>query len=293
MARLNGKTSRELGLELASICGKHFLKLEHLHYGYWTADLEVDIANLHKSQENYTNFLVSHIPDGVKMILDVGCGAGQTTKKLIDMGYQVDCVSPSPFLSQQVRLLLGNTSRVFECPYEQMETEKRYDMALFSESFQYIAMDKALEKTVRLLSNGGYLFICDVFKVEVNGNGVIGGGHKMRKFYEHIAHYPFKSVKDLDITEQTAPNLDLLGEAMKGVIAPAIDSSLAFLGTRYPLTVKFLKWRYRKKIDKIYGKYFNGEINSANFKKFKTYRLLIYKKQTASEHGDLITDIPD
>ncbi|MDP6433472.1 MAG: hypothetical protein QGI15_04035, partial [Candidatus Scalindua sp.] len=72
--------------EVGSICGKYFLKLDHLHYGYWTGDMEVDVANLHLAQDEYAKFVISHIPDGVKTILDVGCGTGQIAKELLDMG---------------------------------------------------------------------------------------------------------------------------------------------------------------------------------------------------------------
>ena len=68
-------TSRDLGLEFAAICGKHFLGLEHLHYGYWPEGLPVSINNLRTAQENYTSFLLSQIPAGVRTILDVGCGS--------------------------------------------------------------------------------------------------------------------------------------------------------------------------------------------------------------------------
>ena len=65
------KSSREVGLEIAVIVGKYLLNLEHLHYGYWTGDLEVNIANLHKTQENYIDFLFSQIPESVETILDI------------------------------------------------------------------------------------------------------------------------------------------------------------------------------------------------------------------------------
>jgi len=281
MNKCKKKTSRELGLELAVICGGYFLKLEHLHYGYWTNDLEIDIANLHIAQKNYTNFLVSHIPGGVKTILDVGCGTGQTAKKLVDMGYQVGCVSPSPFLSEQARSLLGNASEIFECPYEQLEIQNRYDVILFSESFQYVALEKALEKTASLLNSNGYLLICDVFKKNVVGYNAPGGGHNLTRFYELIAHYPFELVTDRDITEETAPNVDILNDAVKNVIGPVLDSSLGFLSSRYPITFKFLRWKYSKQINKIYQKYSDRGRTSENFKKFKSYRLFLYKKVKA------------
>jgi len=290
MNRHERKDSRELGLELAAICGKHFLKLTHLHYGYWTGDLPLDITNLHIAQENYTDFLVSHIPNGVKTILDVGCGLGQIAKRLVDMGYRVDCVSPSPFLNKQVRLLLPNTSQVFECTYEQFQTQCKYDVVLFGESFQYVRLDEALEKTAGLLNNGGYLLICDVFKMDVIKmnvikNGALGGGHKLAKFHQWIAQYPFELVEDIDITEQTAPNLDIFDGTIRNVVGPVLDSGFGYLANRYPLTVKFLRWKYRKKIERTYQKYFNGGRTSEDFKKFKTYRLLLYKKTPATFAG--------
>jgi SAM-dependent methyltransferase len=272
------KESRELGLEFAAICGKHFLKLKHLHYGYWTGDLNLDITNLHIAQENYTDFLISHIPDGVKTILDVGGGLGHIAKKLVDMGYHVDCVSPSPFLNEQIRSLLPSTSQVFECMYEQFQTQCKYDLVLFSESFQYIRMDEALERTTKLLSDNGYLLICDIFKRDVDKNAVFSGGHKLSKFQQFLAKYPFQPVEDIDITEQTAPNLDIFNDTIRNVVGPILNSSVGYLADRYPLAVKFLRWKYRKKIEQTYHKYFNSARTSEDFRKYKTYRLLLYRK---------------
>ena len=279
------RTSRNLGLEIAAICGKHFLKLEHLHYGYWTDGLEIDIANLHIAQKNYTNFVVSHIPDGVKTILDVGCGTGQTAKELTGMGYSVDCVSPSPFLTEQASSLLGETSRIFTCPFEEVETTDRYDLVLFSESFQYLALEKALEQTAKFLNSSGYMLICDIFKNDAEGKTVLGGGHKLAKFRERVRHHPFELVVDEDITDQTAPNIDIFDAALKEVLAPVLDSGFGFLKGRYPLTVKFLRWKYRKKINRMYGKYLNGERTGEEFKRFKTYRLFLYRKTCPNGTG--------
>lgn len=278
MGRLEKMTSRELGLEIGAICGKHLLKLKYLHYGYWTSGLDVDIGNLRAAQENYTNFLISHIPDSVKTILDVGCGTGQTARKLVDMGYKVDCVSPSAFLAKQGRSLLGNKSEIFKCTYELLETENRYDVIMFSESFQYVAPEKALEKTARFLNDDGYLLICDVFDKAVKGKNVLGGGYRLTRFHELIAHLPFELVADIDITEQAAPNLDILNDMTKNMVVPVLDSSLVFLSTRYPLTLRFLRWKYRKKINKAYQKYAGEGRTSEAFKRFKSYRLFLCKK---------------
>jgi 2-polyprenyl-3-methyl-5-hydroxy-6-metoxy-1,4-benzoquinol methylase len=270
--------SREIGLEIGSILGKYFLKLDHIHYGYWTNGLEVNIANLHVAQENYANFLISHIPDKARSILDVGCGRGQIAKKLIDMGYQVDCVSPSHFLAEQARELLGNKSHIFECHYEQLQTGNLYDVILFSESFQYIGIEEALGKTVGLLTRDGYMLICDFFKKERPWKSIMSGGRPLKMFYDIVSKCPLRLVKDLDITEETAPTLDIVDDAFKKAVHPAVILAQQLLDNRYPFMSKFLKWMYRKRINKINKMYFNGEKTGENFKKFKSYRLLLFKK---------------
>lgn len=277
MKKTKTDISRELGLEVGSIGGKYFLKLGHLHYGYWTSDIEVDIANLHLAQDEYAKFVISHIPGGVKTILDVGCGTGQIAKMLLEAGYHVDCVSPSPFLKKRAEELLGDRSHVFECFYEDLQTANRYDMVMFCESFQYIDMEPALANTNKLLNSNGYLFICDIFRKEVNGKNIMGGGHRITKFNELITKFPFRLIENLDITEQTAPNMDLLNDVLQNVIQPIANAGTRFFESRHPIAFKLLSWKYRKKINKLRKKYLAGGRGSEDFKKYKSYQLFVYK----------------
>ena len=279
MKKTKKEISRELGLEVGSVCGKYFLKLDHLHYGYWTRDIEVDIANLHLAQDEYARFVISHIPEGVKTILDVGCGTGQIAKKLLDMGYHVDCVSPSPFLTKRAGELLGNESRIFECLYEDLQTDKRYDVVLFCESFEYIDVDQALSNTSKFLNSNGYLLICDVFRKDVEGKMVMGGGHKLTKFYDLIAKFPFTLIENVDITEQTAPNIDLFNDVLENVVEPVVNAGIRLFESRHPIALRLLKWKYRKKISKLHKKYLRGGRTGEEFKKYKSYQLFLFKKE--------------
>ena len=270
--------SRQIGMEIAAICGEKLLNLEHLHYGYWTRDLKVNLANLRAAQENYVDFLISHIPDNVRSVLDVGCGRGQMAWNLLNAGYNVDCISPSPLLAQQTRDLLGSRSHIFECSYEKFQTRNRYDLLLFSESFQYVQLEEAIRKTDSLLNHCGYLLICDIFKTAVKGKSPTSGGHPLKRFYNLALEYRLELVKNLDITEQTAPNIDLEHHIFNQVIHPIVNGLEQLLDNRYPFLSKVLKWKYRKKIDKIYAKYFGDQRTGENFKKFKSYRLLLYRK---------------
>ena len=270
--------SREIGLEVGYLCGNYFLKLDHLHYGYWTDDLEVDIANLHIAQDNYAKFVISHIPDNVKTILDVGCGTGRIDKILIDKGYEVDCLSPSSYLNSQISKLLNGKSRIYETTYEEFETKKQYDLVLFCESFQYIDMEKALSKTSKLLNTDSYLLICDLFKRELTTKGVLGGGQKINKFYELIEKAPFQLITQIDITEQTAPNMDLMNDVLQKVVRPIINAGVELSESRYRTITRFIKWMYRKKLAKLKHKYFEGERTGEDFKMRKLYQLLLYQK---------------
>jgi SAM-dependent methyltransferase len=233
---------------------------------------------LHLAQEQYDKFVISHIPAGVRTILDVGCGTGQMARELLDMGYEVDCVSPSSLLKEYAGKLLGNSSHIFECFYENLQMDKRYDLVLFCESFQYIKIQQTLSKTEKFLNRGGYLLICDVFRKGVDGEDIMSGGHKLIKFYDLIEKFPFRLIKDLDITEETAPNLDLFNDALKNVAQPAINAGVRFVESRHRIALKLLRWKYKKKINKIYKKYFEEETTGENFKKYKSYRLFLYKK---------------
>lgn len=270
--------SQEIGLEIGLILGRYFLKTESLHYGYWTDNLKVDISNLPKAQKNYDNLIISSIPEGTKTILDVGCGSGNLALELINKGYQLDCVSPSLLITQHARTLLRDKSHIFECTYEDLKSEKLYDVILFSESFQYIDLEQALQKTSSLLNKGGYLLICDFFKTEAEGESFLGGGHRLKKFYNLVSKYPFKLVKDIDITRETAPNLKIVDDVLENVGLPIWNLLLRHLNSNYPLMSKFLQWKFRKKHEKINRKYFSGKRNAENFAIFKSYRFLLYKK---------------
>jgi SAM-dependent methyltransferase len=278
MKRRKKGSSREAGLKIGWICGQYFLKLEHLHYGYWPDELEVDIANLRSAQQEYVRFLLSHIPEGIKTILDVGCGAGRIAQKLLSMGYEVDCVSPSVFLTEQTRDIIGQQSEIFECNYEELETEKQYDLILFVESFQYIDLHKAVANTSRFLNADGYMLICDVFKKVEEAKQRQRGGHQLNRFFRLMKTYPFTLIEDVDITEQTAPSIDLLNDALEKVAEPVMDSIVTFLAERYPGAFKLLSWKYQNELENVYSRYSGGDRSAENFRESKSYRLLLYRK---------------
>jgi SAM-dependent methyltransferase len=271
--------SRQIGLEVGSILGKYFLQLDHLHYGLWPAGEKPAITGVAAAQRRYTEMLISQIPDAVKTILDVGCGSGQTARDLIALGYRVDCLSPSPYLSGKVRESLGDGAAVFECRYEDLETEKRYDMIMFSESFQYVDMERAISRSVQYLNDSGCILVSDVFKRSAGKKGGLGGGHHLEKFHRIISAYPFELVRELDITDQAAPNIDLLDDVMQNAVLPAVNSSLRLLEDRHPFLARLITWKYGRKLGEIRTKHFDSGRTADNFRKHKAYMVFLYRKR--------------
>lgn len=270
-------STRELGLDLALIGAKYFFQTDHLHYGYWPSDLPQEMGNLRQAQENYADMIVSHIPAGAKTILDVGAGTGALARRLISEGYEVDCVSPSAYLTERIRTLLGPDQCVFECKYEDFSTDKRYDVILFSESFQYIKLEKSIAISHKHLHKGGHLLISDFFRKPTPERGPFGGGHPLADFYTTIEQFPLHKLVDKDITPETAPNLDLVADFVEKVVSPAKERIFFFLSNNYPVAYGILRRIFRKHLGQADEKYMTGQRTGANFLIYKSYRLLLYQ----------------
>ncbi len=279
MAEKKRHVSREIGLEIGHIAGKGLFKLEHLHYGLWKKGLEPEILNMHLAQDEYCKFIISHIPAEVKSILDVGCGAGAFSKKLADLGYKVDCVCPTDYQNKLVEERMPKTTEVFKCKFEEIQTNKKYDMIQFCESFQYIELDTVIDIAESLLNPNGYILICDFFKKQAQVENGLKGGHKFDKFMGIMKNSNFKILEDIDITAETAPNMDILDRATKEVMIPIASAVDRFLMSRNPWITKLVKWKYRAKLEKAHNKYLYGKRTGKDFMETKTYRLFVCKRE--------------
>ena len=269
--------SKEVGLDLGLLLFKNFLDTDYLHYGLFKNGLEPKTINLPKAQENYAQLLISLIPDNVNTILDIGGGSGRFALTLANLGYKVDCVTPDSVLTDYAEELLGNQVDLYKMTFQKFETESKYDMIIFSESFQYIPIKVSMEKSIRLLNKGGHILIADFFKTDTKGKSALGGGHKLKTLNQKMNDYPISLEISKDITFETAPTIDIANQLSKNLLHPIWRLILDSLSRRYPKLYKLLKWKYSKKINKIEHTYFSGEMNGENFKKFKCYMVYLLK----------------
>jgi len=271
--------SRELGLELGLRVYKFFLKSEYLHYGYFSDGLEADVANLKQAQENYAELIFSNIPEGTKTILDVGCGSGKTAEQLVARGYQVDCVSPGQILTDYAKNLLGDKVNFFQCRFEDIVTDKKYDLVLFSESFQYIPMDKGIPGALKLLNPNGYIIASDFFHIDREYKSKLGGGHDYLTWLEFKKSFPIKTLVEKDITLETSLTVDIVNQLTQEVIKPIWQHSWDLAEDRFPHIIKWGRKIYRKKIQKLEDKHFTGQRTGELFRKYKKYMFYLFQAE--------------
>ena len=278
---------KDIGLDIGLAFAKHVYKTDYLHYGIWPEGLKVEPANVLEAQTNYADLLLENIPYGVESILDVGCGSGKFTEQLLDAGFKVEAVSPSPHLSEIVLSRLGDRARLHQCRYEDLTTDSRFDLILFSESFQYLNLEEMFLQSRKYLKPGGYLLICDFFNREHAPEGSrpfgedekspISGGHGIRRFLETMETQPFLQIKDQDLTKETAPSLDIMRDLIQEVIRPSWNAVAYYMGSNYPKFTACFSYLFRKKIKQAHRKYLSGNTSGEQFFRFKTYRLFLYQ----------------
>jgi SAM-dependent methyltransferase len=167
---------------------------------------------LGQAQSVYTEKLFSYLPSGSLRILDVGGGAGETARKLIALGHQVDIVVPSPFLAERCRANAPQAT-VQLCKFEDFETTETFDLCLFSESFQYIQYKTAIERAQKYVKPNGNILIADCFRItsadKTDKTRRVGGGHSITEFQSYLTASDITVISSEEITQAVAPSIDL------------------------------------------------------------------------------------
>jgi SAM-dependent methyltransferase len=160
-------------MDFAHIFLRYFFESEYMHFGYWIAGEEIKFLNLKRAQERYAVKLMQMIPEEVKSVLDIGCGSGEMAQQLLRQNFAVDVVSPPCVMAMYAKEKLCNNAGFYREKFEELNINKKYDLVLFSESFQFVLLETAIQQALRYSNK--YILIADVFKKDMPERGPIDG----------------------------------------------------------------------------------------------------------------------
>ena len=232
---------------------KYYLDLsgtDYLHWGYWEGGEELDLKNFQKAQERYIDHLIELIPEGVKTILDVGCGVGGNAKKLKEKGYEVVGLSPDPYQQKLFKERTGGGIPFVLSTFEDYKPDRKFDMVFMSESVQYIPFDKAFAKAKEVLKDGGYILSSDYYRLE-NSKGLKEKhlpSFYLKDYIEKAEKYGFKKLKEEDISEKVFPTLHYGNMVFGSYIKPTLKAILLAIEVHIPFAYRLLGWFMQRKV---------------------------------------------
>jgi MPBQ/MSBQ methyltransferase len=285
-----GKTkfdSRSVGLDIGLSFSRWLTGKENLHYGIWDG-LDICAGNVGPAQEAYTAKLFQLLPDGPLRILDIGGGAGETAKKLVALGHQVEIVVPSAFLAARCRAN-APAAVVHEAMFQDAQLTGPFDLCLFSESYQYIPLEEGLPKCVPLLKPGGHILISDCFRSEGFSpdkvQATVGGGHHIPAFRTFLADQPVAVLSEEDITASVAPSIDV-EQGLFNVVGYGLMRVDDQLALQKPKTRGFVQWIIRRVLNPRKRARLDQRLNqqtrtAAHFSENNTYLMIKLQKTSA------------
>ena len=253
------------------------LGLEHLQYGLWDGEPRT-LEGLKSAQARYADYLHGWIPDGVRTILDVGCGTGAAAALLKERGYDVEGLSPDPHQGELFTRRVGLPFHLSR--FQDFEPSHTYDLAIMSESSQYIHLP-GLFPAVRCVAPGGLLLVSDCFVVEEDGGPLASSGHPLETFLREAKSQDLVIEREEDITERVLPTLAVARDFLQERLNPALGIFADSLRAKRPYLHRIVRWLARRKLEEL------GDleviVDSAGFARVKRYKIFLFRVPAADQ----------
>lgn len=170
----------------------------YLHYALFEREGEP----IGEAQERSTRMLIERLPPPPARVLEVGIGLGTTLRRLGELGYDAEGITPD---EQQIAHVHAQDvdARVHCARFETFEPGATYDAIVFQESSQYIEPGALFTRAAALAPA---VVVLDEFALRpVEG---AGGLHSFANFIDAAAAHGFSVAEEVDVSAQAAPTID-------------------------------------------------------------------------------------
>ena len=173
--------------------------VRYLHYGIF----ENASDTIATAQQRSTDLIMERLPPPPATILEVGSGVGTTLAHLVKSGYDAIGITPDIKQIAMIRERHGDDVRVFATPFEQFESDRKFDCVLFQESAQYIDA-AALFGRAKELTN--HVVVADEFALQpIDEPGAL---HSLERFLILAEVHGFQKKEEADLSMRARPSID-------------------------------------------------------------------------------------
>ena len=241
------------GMNLELYFATEVLKLNSLHYGLFPEGFkgEFTLAALRQAQTAFTENLLSHLPDDVRTVADIGAGIGDNARALSAKGMAVTAVSPDKNHVQHYNNEQSSGIDFHNVTFEEFRPDQKFDAVLFSESLNYMDHKDALERCRQMTEPGKTLLIANMFRLKGKKKYADNFNIRELKFIKLARKYDFELVACQDITERTAPNMEAVHETLDSKMSALIEIGHFYLKKNGGLKYRFLHFLFRKQFEKF------------------------------------------
>jgi len=266
--------SDDLELALyAALFGNNFL-----HFGYFEnppLDAQtISLADLKQAMDEYADLLVSRIEAGEKAI-EVGCGMGGLLAKLDAKNVAIAGVTPD---KSQAAHIGANWPHIelYNSTLEQLAAGDAglFDVVINSESFQYIDLERGIEKVDQLLAPGGRWLMSDYFRFSRDAHN--GSGHVLGEFEAALGAGGFEISERVDITQNVLPTLRYAHFLATRLALPVAG----FAAKKFFRRHAFFEYLLAPEVENKLKNVRLGTIDAEVFAAEKTYLVLTIKRRT-------------
>ena len=272
------------GLDLELFFCTEILKLNSLHYGYWeeserlTEDGEkLTLDCLRGAQQKYTDMLIEAIPKDVNSILDVGCGIGDVARALSKLEYDVTAISPD---SNHAKYFENHLSKLtfLQTKFEDLNSHNKFDLILMSESQNYFPTEIGFRQCTSFLSPKGYLLVAGMFRKD-SSSKITEVPNTIEDYIKTAEKHGLLLIGNVDITQNILPTINFIYKSMENYVEPGVKMLNQFISSIAPLKSLFIKFIFRKQINKtaqIYN-YYRKRTDPLFFQKNIVYARLLFQ----------------